>query len=427
MQVKTRKKMSKVRKKKQPASPMQARDVENKTQKQFRILMIAPTSFFSEYGGHIRIYEETRALQALGHKVTIVTYYKGSDLPGFDIRRTWPLPWRSDYEVGSSRHKIAFDVYLSIKALIEAIRIKPDVIHGHMHEGALIGGIIARLLRIPLIFDFQGSLTAEMVDHNFLNRNGRFYPIAHRIERFISRRLSHAILTSSIRARNLLQDDFQVPPQMIHPLPDCADTHRFDPSRFSEEDKQTLRQQLGIPNGRPIVAYLGLMTNYQGIPQIIAAAKQLKQRQENVQFLIMGYPNVQHYIDLAQAEGVADIITFTGKMPYKNAPQYLSLGDIAVAPKISSSEGSGKLLNYMALAQPVVASDSPVHREYLAEWGVFTPPGDITCFAEAIASLLHNPHRRTALGKKLRQRAADIYSWQQAAAQITTTYHDLTR
>ena len=58
-----------------------------------RILMIAPTSFFSDYGGHIRILEETRHLQAAGHKVAIVTYYKGSDMPGLDIRRTWPLPW----------------------------------------------------------------------------------------------------------------------------------------------------------------------------------------------------------------------------------------------------------------------------------------------------------------------------------------------
>jgi len=389
----------------------------------FRILMIAPTSFFSEYGGHIRIYEETRALQDLGHQVTIVTYYKGSDLPGFDIRRTWPLPWRSDYEVGSSRHKIAFDVYLAIKALIEAIRIKPDVIHGHMHEGALIGGIIARLLRIPLIFDFQGSLTAEMVDHNFLNRNGRLYPIAHRLERFISRRLSHAILTSSIRARNLLQDDFQVPSKMIHPLPDCADTDRFNPDNFSEEAKQALRQQLGIPKNRPIVAYLGLMTDYQGIPQIISAAVQLKQRQENVHFLIMGYPNVQHYQNLAHQKGVADTITFTGKVPYKIAPQYLSLGDIAIAPKISTSEGSGKLLNYMALAQPVVATDSPVHREYLAEWGVFIPPGDVTHFADEIALLLHDPSRCTELGNNLRQRAAQIYSWQQAAQKIIKIYN----
>ena len=33
-----------------------------------RILMIAPTSFFSDYGGHIRILEETYTLQDMGHK-----------------------------------------------------------------------------------------------------------------------------------------------------------------------------------------------------------------------------------------------------------------------------------------------------------------------------------------------------------------------
>ena len=51
-----------------------------------RILMIAPTSFFSDYGGHIRILEETYTLQEMGHEVAIVTYYKGSDMPGLDIR-----------------------------------------------------------------------------------------------------------------------------------------------------------------------------------------------------------------------------------------------------------------------------------------------------------------------------------------------------
>ena len=38
-----------------------------------RILMIAPTSFFSDYGGHIRILEETYTLQGMGHEVAIVT------------------------------------------------------------------------------------------------------------------------------------------------------------------------------------------------------------------------------------------------------------------------------------------------------------------------------------------------------------------
>ena len=58
--------------------------------------MIAPTSFFSDYGGHIRILEETLSLQKKGHEITIVTYYKGDEVPGLDIRRTKALPWRAD-------------------------------------------------------------------------------------------------------------------------------------------------------------------------------------------------------------------------------------------------------------------------------------------------------------------------------------------
>ncbi|MEO6060897.1 MAG: glycosyltransferase family 1 protein, partial [Thermoflexales bacterium] len=68
-----------------------------------RILSVAPTSFFNDYGCHVRILEEARALQALGHDVTILTYFKGNDVPGIRIIRTMPTPWRSNYEVGSSR------------------------------------------------------------------------------------------------------------------------------------------------------------------------------------------------------------------------------------------------------------------------------------------------------------------------------------
>ncbi len=396
------------------------------TQRPYRILMIAPTSFFSDYGGHIRILEETRHLQAAGQQVAIVTYYKGSDMPGLDIRRTWPLPWRADYDVGSSRHKLAFDVYLAAKSLLEGLRFRPDVIHGHMHEGALIGGILARLLRVPLVFDFQGSLTAEMVDHNFLNPNGRIYAWAHRLERFVATRLPQAILTSSIQAKQLLQNEFRVPPDRIHPLPDCADVTRFDPAKFTPESKLVLRRRLGIPDGRPIVAYLGLLTDYQGIPHLLQTADSLKQSGENVHFLVMGYPNVARYRAMANRLGVADRVTFTGKVEYRDAPYFLSLGDIGVAPKMSSTEGSGKLLNYMALAQPIVAYDTAVHREYLADLGVYVHVGDVSAFAQAIISLLRDSAGMMALGRKLRQRAREVYSWETAVCQIVDLYENLT-
>jgi glycosyltransferase involved in cell wall biosynthesis len=153
----------------------------------------------------------------------------------------------------------------------------------------------------------------------------------------------------------------------------------------------------------------------------------LKEAGEKAHFLIMGYPNVARYKTIAQQKGVSDTVTFTGKVQYQHAPAYLSLGDIAVAPKISVSEGSGKLLNYMALGQPVVAYDSAVHREYLGDAGVYAPSGDVDAFAKAIATLLHKPERRYELGQQLRQRALQTYSWQTAGEQIVSLYKQLTK
>lgn len=348
-------------------------------------------------------------------------------MPGLDIRRTAPLPWHTDYEVGSSRHKLAFDVYLAAAALQEGLRMRPDIIHGHMHEGALIGGMLGRLLRRPLVFDFQGSMTSEMVDHGFLNGGSWLFSLARRLERYIDSSLPQAILTSSQQAAHLLEREFQVRSQIIHPLPDCADTERFDPDILSTAGKQELRRQLGIPDGRIIVAYLGLLTDYQGTPFLIESAARLKAANEAVHFLVMGYPNVDHYRTLAEQAGVLNRMTFTGKIEYRDAARYLSLGDIAVAPKLSATEGSGKILNYMAMAQPVVAFDTPVSSEYLAEWGVYVPVGDGEMFAAAIGELAHDPERRSKLGYALRTRAHEHYNWESAAEQIQSLYYLLTK
>ncbi|MDT8305871.1 MAG: glycosyltransferase family 4 protein [Anaerolineae bacterium] len=387
-----------------------------------RVLMVAPTSFFGHYGGHIRILEETRALQSLGHDVRIVTYNKGEDVAGVPIIRTRRLPWHADYEVGSSRHKLAFDAYLLASVLRFGLRWRPDIVHGHMHEGALIGGILARLLRVPLVFDFQGSLTGEMLDHGFIGNGGMAYRVWRRLERFICH-LPDVVLTSSIQARALLNEEFGVNGERIKPLPDCADLEHFNPRVASANDHAALRRKFGIPPDRPVVVYLGLLAEYQGTDQILEAAVRLKAQGEDVHFLVMGYPRVEHYQVLAQRLNVADRVTFTGRVDYcRDAPRYLSLGQVAVSPKLSATEGSGKVLNYMALAKPVVAYDTPVHREYLGEAGVYAPAEDVAAFAEAIRALLHDPERRAALGAALRERARNHYSWEVAGKEIDGIY-----
>lgn len=392
-----------------------------------RVLMIAPTSFFSDYGGHIRILEEIRSLEDRGVEVAVVTYNKGRDVSGIDIRRTAPLPWRNEYEVGSSRHKVAFDALLALKSLREVRRFRPDLIHGHMHEGALIGGFCAKLFGLPLVFDYQGSLTAEMVDHRFLNPDGAIYPWVLRLESGITRRLPDAILTSSGHAADLLRDKFQIPGGLAHTLPDCADTVQFDPARFMHfPGVHPLREHFNISPATVVVGYLGILTDYQGIPHLIEAAADCRERGIDIHFLIMGFPNVDHYRHMAHERGVAKAVTFTGRIPFDQAPYYLSACDIAVAPKMSLSEGSGKLLNYMAMELPVAVYDTPVNREYLADLGQYAPPGDVDSLTGIIISLAADPERRGIIGRKLRHRAIEKFSWGAAAEQILKIYQDLT-
>ena len=388
----------------------------------YNILMIAPTSFFGDYGCHVRILEEVRVLQKRGHRVTLVTYYKGRDLPDMKIVRTRPTPWHADYEVGSSRHKVAFDALLSWTALRSALRVKPDIIHAHLHEGALIGRAVSAITGAPLVFDYQGSLTAEMLDHHFVRPGGKrewfFRTLENRIDR-----MPRAILTSSRHSAQLLRDSLGDHAQRVVPMPDCVDTDFFRPRTPADQaDVDSIKDQLSIPRDRPVVIYLGLLAHYQGTGHIVAAAQQVLAAQPNTHFLIMGYPGYNEYYDQAQRLGLSDRVTFTGRVPYEHAARFLRVGDMALAPKLSLTEGAGKILNYMACALPTVAFDTPQAREYMAQFGVYADRGDADSLAEQIIELLRNPDRAYLLGQALRARAISRFSWDDTARRLLDVY-----
>lgn len=386
-----------------------------------QIVMVAPTSFFSSYGCHVRIAEEADALRHMGHRVKVVTYHNGGRWNGLPIERTPAIPWRTNYEVGSSRHKLAFDALLGMKLISVALRDRPDIIHAHLHEGALVGFPAHWLTGAPLVFDFQGSLTSEMVDHHFLRADSMFYAPARRLEVLINN-LPNAVIASSHRAVRLLRDEYGCRNPNVSVVPDCVNADVFRPDVLSADERQALKARLGIPAHHKVVGYLGLLAEYQGTGLLLQAAAEIARTRSDVHFLIMGYPGADVYHARAQQMGIADFTTFTGQIDYADAPRYLALGDVAVAPKLSATEGVGKVLNYMAMALPTIAFDTEVSREYLAEWGVYAKPGDASDLARAVLSALDDaPHARQ-LGDALRQRALADYTWQKAGQQIVDIY-----
>jgi len=386
-----------------------------------RILAVAPTSFFADYGCHVRIRGHLSALQARGHRLLLVTYPSGRDVAGIPTLRA-PWPRGGPIQVGSSRLKLVLDALLGPTVLAAAIRFRPEILHAYLHEGALIGTLVAALLRRPLVFDFQGSLTGEMLDHGFISAASPWLHPLRWLEHWIERQPS-LILASSGLATRLLVQQYGVPADRVITLPDSVDPDSFRPAdAFPADELSALRSRLGIPPGRRVIVYLGLLARYQGTDLLLQALASLVHLEPRAHLLLMGFPFLDRYRAMAARLGVADHVTFTGPVPYEDAPLYLALGQVAVAPKLSATEGSGKVLTYMAAGLPVAAFDTPVHREYLGDEGVYAPAGDAAALAAALASLLADPQGAAARGRALRQRVISAYTWEHAATVLETAY-----
>ena len=79
----------------------------------------------------------------------------------------------------------------------------------------------------------------------------------------------------------------------------------------------------------------------------------------------------------------------------------------------------------MAMQQPVVVSDTAVHREYLGDFGLYVSPGDVPGMASRIADTLNDPVRGKKLGEELRKRAIKNFSWEKAGKKIDSLYQTL--
>ena len=170
---------------------------------------------------------------------------------------------------------------------------------------------------------------------------------------------------------------------------------------------------------------MGLLAEYQGVGDLIYAARRVIERRPETHFLIMGYPGLERYRRQAHDLQILDHVTFTGRVPYEQCPLHLGLADVAVSAKRSASEANGKLLNYMAMGLPTVAYETPVARELLGERGTYAPPGDVTALADALLSLLDSPRRRALLGTALRERAERRFSWDGVDRRLESVYESL--
>jgi glycosyltransferase involved in cell wall biosynthesis len=393
---------------------------ERGKQPPLHVLIIAPTPFFADRGCHVRIFEEIRAIQARGCRVTVCTYHFGRDIEGVVTRRSLRVPWYNKLAAGPSLHKFYVDPLLALTVLRTCQRDRPDVIHAHLHEGIAVGWPAAKVFRLPLIVDLQGSLAGELLQHGFFRGGSWLHRCFRLLERVLLRLPSAFILSSPSAVRGFAEEveSLGVPTRTII---DGVDTSVFYPALAGER----LREELSLPEDKKIVGFLGLLNEYQGADVLVRAAQIVLQQCDDVCFLIMGYPNVKHYRRMAADLKITDRVMFTGRIPYERARDYLSACDVGVSPKQPITEANGKLLNYMAVGIPVVATDTPVNREVLRGDGLYANVDDPRSLADVLLEVLRNDELSKALGERLRRRAVAELSWEAGGKAIVDLYESL--
>jgi glycosyltransferase involved in cell wall biosynthesis len=122
--------------------------------------------------------------------------------------------------------------------------------------------------------------------------------------------------------------------------------------------------------------------------------------------------------------GIADRITFPGRLPHSQMVAAMQATDIFVMPSTCQESFGVAAIEASACDVPVVATRVGGVPEAVrdGQTGILVSPFDAKGLAEACIDLIGDPERRAALGKAGRQFVLDRYQWKANAATMASVY-----
>ncbi len=238
-------------------------------------------------------------------------------------------------------------------------------------------------------------------------------------DHFRTRAAGTTVINSTLRQRAI---DLGVPQQTIIHVPNGSDINGLKPIPRDEA-----RRKLGWSLAEPVIGYIGAIFQRDAI--LMAQAFDLiKQHEPRARLLLAGYCN----IEVEKLVAAPRAVIRTGHLNYDQINIYLSACDVGWLPLRNSGANRGrfplKLNDYMALGLPVIATavgDVPA----LITRGEF----GVVCRDEAddlamnVVTLLRDPDRRAAMGRRGRELAEREFRWDQIADRLGEFYRRVLR
>jgi glycosyltransferase involved in cell wall biosynthesis len=359
-----------------------------------RVLMLAPQPFFIERGTPIAVRAAAETLARAGHMVDLLVYHLGEDIDlpeNVRLVRMPGVPGVKRMRPGPTLAKLACLFRFHAAAFRLAKRNDYDLVHA-VEDGVFVAMRLKKKLGLPFVYDMDSLMSEQVASKPGVG--GVAGAVFAGLETAAVKDAVHCLCVcphlKDIASRDAPEEKLTV----------LTDFPLVDPVPAEGDVRERVERAHG--DGRLVAAYVGNLEPYQGVGDMLEAARLLEDDvAERVRLHIYGGPADamdemrRHYDELVQA-GVAE---FCGSIPVRRLGEVLGSSDILLSPRKVGTNTPMKLYGYLASGKPVLATSILSHTQVLGETHAELVSPDPKSLAEGLARLVGDESRRARLGR----------------------------
>ena len=298
----------------------------------------------------------------------------------------------------AKEYKFRIAAFYSREVAKQVKELGIDVVHTQDEFSlGIFGKIMSRKMNIPFIHTYH-TMWEEYIhyispikgNHNSLKK------IARKLSRAFVRK-ADCVIAPSNKTASYLKNECAIKNKPIYIVPTGIDVEPFKKENFTQEEKDALKESIGVSKDEKVILFLGRIADEKSIDVLIDQMPNVFEEYPKAKFVIVGYgPQEDQLKSQVKKLNLQDKVIFTGKIPWKDVPRYYNMADVFVNASLTETQGL-TFIEAMASSLPVVCKYAPNLTEFITNEknGIFIHNNDE--YKDAIIRVLKDEKLRHTL------------------------------
>lgn len=384
----------------------------------------------SYYEEDPRVRREAEAVRASGRRVDVFSLRQPGAAPegelnGVRIRRL-DVQRHQGAGIGTYLREYADFMARAGLALTRAHgRRRYALVQVHTIPDALVfAALPLRLLGVPVILDMHEAMP-EFFRMRFPGASRPAVQAALVAQERASILAANAVLTVNDALAGRLVG-MGVPARKVHVVLNAPVLARFDPAAHPA--------RAFMADGVLRLVYAGALSTVYEVDVVLEAMARIRERRPALPVTLDLYGRDFAEVplrDMVASLGLADAVTFHGRIPIDDVPGALAQADVGLAPtrrtEFTDFSLSTKIFEYAAMGKPVVASRLPMVEAMFPPGSVQTyTPGDPAAMASVLLALVDDAPMREASVERTAELVAEL-AWERVSVRYLNLVESLAR